>query len=254
MYKTGAIIDWMNEKFPPETAEEYDNPGIMCGSASKDVNKLVISLDLTSRAVSLAKEKGAQMLITHHPVIFGGIDNVNEDLPHGRLLSQLIRENITCFAAHTNLDKAQEYSNAILADILGATSFEVPEDVSCGVVALFDEMKLSEFMAETVKALDSSGAISINDPDRKVSKVFVQGGAFDEESIPALLRAGVDTVVSGEIKHHITLLLEEYGIASVIAGHNATERVFMPNLANELYKAFPELEIFVDNGNERILN
>jgi len=254
MYKTGDVIDWMNSKFPPETAEAYDNPGIMCGSSTSDVDKLVISLDLTSRALDLAKSESAQMIITHHPIIFGGIDNVNEDLPHGRLLSEAIRNGITCFAAHTNLDKNPEYSNGVLADILGAASYEVPEDVSCGVIGFFDEMKLGEFKEKIVKSLSSSGAISINDPDRKVAKVFVQGGAFDEESIAALLKCGVDTVVSGEIKHHVTLLLEEYGIASVIAGHNATERVFMPHLAKELERSFPELKIFVDNGNERFFN
>lgn len=249
MYMTGAIIDWMNDKFPPETAEEYDNPGIMCGSREKETDTVVVSLDLTSSAVDTARKTGAGLIITHHPIIFGGIDSLDEALPHGRLLSSLIRDDITCFAAHTNLDKVAGYSNGILAGILGAASYEVPEDVSCGVVAEFEDRSLKEFMEDAEHKLGATGVISVNDPDRRVSRVFVQGGAFDEDNIPAIISAGVDTVISGEIKHHIMLLLEEYGIASVIAGHKATENVFMPHLAEKLGKAFPDLKIFVDNGN-----
>ena len=80
--------------------------------------------------------------------------------------------------------------------------------------------------------------------------MFVQGGAFDEDSVPAIIAAGCDTVVSGEIKHHVTVMLEELGINSIIAGHSATEQVYLPKLAKLLSDQFPQIKFIVNNNNE----
>jgi len=114
-------------------------------------------------------------------------------------------------------------------------------------------MTLKDYMNLIEDKLNCSGVISINNTDNLVSSAFVQGGAFDESSIPAVKASGASVVVSGEIKHHITLLLAHMGILSVIAGHNATERIFMENLRGVLSERFPDVTFLYEPGPEKAL-
>ena len=254
MTKAIDITNYLDEFFPRDTAESYDNPGYITGSANTKVKRVVLALDATSDAVKFAADAKAQMLIVHHPLIFGGINSVCEDDYKGRIITSMIRNNITSFAAHTNLDKNDMFSNSILAQVLGGTesSVDAPENVCCGVYCeLKVKTTVKEFAKEITQRLDSTGVITYAPHSRKVKKLFVQGGAFDEESNPTVLELGADTVVSGEIKHHVMLELEEYGISAFVAGHNATERVFMEHLRGVLEEAFPEVEFVYFVGNEQ---
>ena len=112
---------------------------------------------------------------------------------------------------------------------------------------------LREYMQTIREALNSTGTISINNPDNTFRKVFVQGGAFEEDCIEQVKESGAELVISGEIKHHVSLLLAHEGILSVIAGHNATERVFAENLKEVLSRQFPEVPFYYDEGNENML-
>lgn len=256
MARIKDITDFLDELFPKDTAESYDNPGLLTGLRDKAVTGVVVTLDVTSNSVLKCIKEESNLLISHHPLIFGGISNINEENVNGMLLSGMIKNDITNYAVHTNLDKNANYSNSILAQKLGAykDSIRVLENTSCGVYCELEEgMLLGEFMKSISKNLDSTGCISINNPDTPVRKIFVQGGAFDEDSIPAIKESGAEVVVSGEIKHHVTLLLAHMGIASIIAGHNATERVFMENLCEVLKNKFTDVSFTYDKGIEKAL-
>ena len=246
MTKVIDITSYLDTIFPRETAESYDNPGLITGNSSRDVKTCVLTLDITSDALDFAQSSGADMIICHHPLIFGGIDTVNEEDVFGSLLSRMIKNDITSFAAHTNLDKNHEFSNDVLARTLGAVSLYNSENVSCGTFCeLEKETDIKNFIELISGKLASTGAISINHLDSKVHKLFVQGGSFDEDSIPEISAQGVDTVVSGEIKHHICVLLNELGINTVIAGHRETERIFLPYLADVLTSKFTDVRFLV---------
>jgi len=256
MTRIKEITDYLDTLFPKETAENWDNPGLLTGLRDKAVTSVVLSLDVTSGAVLNCVKNGSNLLISHHPLIFGGIDNINEENVNGMLLSNMIKNDITNYAVHTNLDVNAEYSNSILAQKLGAVkeSITVLENTSCGVYCeLKESVKLGDFMKDVTSKLDSTGCISINNPDTPIRKLFVQGGSFDEDSISAVKESGAELVLSGEIKHHITLLLAHMGITSVIAGHNATERVFMENLCEVLKNQFPDVDFTYDKGIEKAL-
>ena len=246
MTKVIDITSYLDTIFPRETAESYDNPGLITGNSSRDVKTCVLTLDITSDALDFSQSSGADMIICHHPLIFGGIDTVNEEDVFGSLLSRMIKNDITSFAAHTNLDKNHEFSNDVLARTLGAVSLYNSENVSCGTFCeLEKETDIKNFIELISGKLASTGAISINHLDSKVHKLFVQGGSFDEDSIPEIKAQGVDTVVSGEIKHHICVLLNELGINTVIAGHRETERIFLPYLADVLTSKFTDVRFLV---------
>lgn len=256
MSRIKDITDYIDTICPPETAEGWDNPGLQTGKRDKKVTSVVISLDVTASAIKKCIDTGSNLLITHHPLIFGGIKNVNEEDTNGRLLSLLIKNDITYYAVHTNLDVAHEYSNFVLARKLGA----VPETIRSidGVdygayYELPEAVTLRDYMQTIKEALNSTGTISVNNTDNTLRKVFVQGGAFEESHIPFVKESGAELVVSGEIKHHVTVLLAHEGILSVIAGHNATERVFVENLKTVLEGQFPEVAFYYDEGNENML-
>lgn len=249
--KISDVISYLDECFPKENATDYDNVGYMTGEPDRAVTACVLSLDLTGKAVECARQNGADLIITHHPIIFSGIKTLSTETYKGRLLTNLIRSGISCYACHTNLDMTDEFGNLAITSALGFEEAVHLEGTDCGVVFEQEEGTLKDFVAKTRAALGASGIITINDPDNKVKKIFAQGGAFDEESIPAIVAAGVDTVLSGEIKHHICVELEESGINTVIAGHSATEQIYLQKLRDKLSSRFPSLNFIVNYNNEK---
>lgn len=249
--KVHDIESFLFEKFPAENAMSYDNVGLIAGDRNKDVSAIVISLDLTQKAIEAAKANGANLIITHHPIIFGGIKRLTMDDFVGRTLVSIVKPGISVIACHTNLDCTENFGNLAIADVLGAQEPEQLPNVSCGIVYELEEsIALGEYCHEVVEKLNTSGVITLNNPSNRVSKVFIQGGAFDEDSIDSLIENGVDTVVSGEIKHHICVGLEQMGINSIIAGHSATEQAYLPKLEKMLTEQYPGISITVNYNNE----
>ena len=244
---------FLNEVFPKENALEYDNVGLIAGDRQKVVSAIVVSLDLTSKAISLAKESGANLIVTHHPIIFGGIKALTMDDYVGRTLVELVNSGISVISCHTNLDITDEFGNLAIADKLGAENAKHLEGSVCGVVYELntnERITLKQYCKKVAEDLGCSGIITINNPDNPVNKVFVQGGSFDEDSVEALLKNNVDTVISGEIKHHICVGLEQMGINTIIAGHSATEQAYLPKIEKLLSDKYPGIDITVNYNNE----
>lgn len=254
MTKVKDIMAYIEELFPLESALGFDNPGLNVGFPDKDVTRVMVCLDCTSSVVDTAMELNAEMVFSHHPLIFGGIKSIRDDDTKGHIICQLIRGGISCYSAHTNLDAADEYSNSLLAAALGATSDSIhsSEDVFCGVFGeLPTTTNLKDFCEKACESLNANGVITYALPETPVKKIFAQGGSFDEDAISAVISNGVDTVVAGEIKHHVMLDLSESGIKGVIAGHNATERIFMRNICSKMEEKFPNVEFVYFDGTER---
>ena len=242
---------FLNEAFPVENALDYDNVGLIAGDRNKVVTAILVSLDLTDKAIEVAKEVGANVIVTHHPIIFGGIKRLTLDDCTGKTLIKLVQSGISVIACHTNLDLTDEFGNLAIASKLGAEEPKRLEGAVCGVVyELPMDMKLNDYCRKVVSDLGTSGIITINNPENKVRKVFVQGGAFDEDSIEAVIKGGVDTVLSGEIKHHICVGLEQMGINTIIAGHSATEQAYLPKIKQMLSEKYPGISITVNYNNE----
>ena len=249
--KVYDIEQYLNSRFPVENALDYDNVGLIAGDRDKVVSAILISLDLTDKAIEEARNSGANLIITHHPVIFGGIKTLTMDDATGRTLVSLIKSGISVIACHTNLDLTDEFGNLAIADKLGAVEPHAVEGVTCGVVfELEEETTLKEYCSLVVEKLGSSGVITINNPENIVKKIFVQGGAFDEDSVDGVIKCGADTVISGEIKHHICVGLEQMGINTVIAGHSATEQAYLPKMKQLLSEKYPGITITVNYNNE----
>lgn len=118
------IMSIMEEAFPPYLAESWDNSGLQIGAANKEVNRLLIALDLDEFVLQQAIEHNVDMIVTHHPFFFRPIKNINYTSPGGKVIQQLVAADITLYAAHTNLDAAEHGLNQALAERLGLTDIQ----------------------------------------------------------------------------------------------------------------------------------
>ena len=128
------IALFLEEVFPLENSEDYDNCGLITGDRSQPVKRCILSLDTTGKAVKCAVDNKADMIITHHPLIFGGILSVTEDDYKGRLIRKMTKQDIANYACHTNLDLTDEFGNRAIAEALCGVDIAPLEGVSCGVV------------------------------------------------------------------------------------------------------------------------
>ena len=125
MAKIEEVIQLMGEVAPVRLAEDWDNVGLQVGDSSLESNNVLISLDLNAAVLKEAKAKNCGLIITHHPLIFKAINSVNSQTETGRLIMELIKNDITLFSAHTNLDIAEGGLNDYLADKLDLINIEI---------------------------------------------------------------------------------------------------------------------------------
>ena len=117
--KTGEVIAWLDGEFHPEYQEDYDNSGFLLGSAASTYRGALVALDLTPAVVDEAAKHGLSLIVTHHPFIFRGVRRLTDGSETGRMVMDLIKNDISVYAAHTNLDNLPWGVNGELAVKLG---------------------------------------------------------------------------------------------------------------------------------------
>ena len=243
--KVRDVYQWIHEIAPFDTAEKWDNSGLLCGSAENEVTGIFCELDLTHAVLDEAAQRGANLIVTHHPILFSGRKNLCEDSAEGKLLCRLVRMNMNLIAAHTNYDKAENGVNCCLARALGVTNIApIPEDAD-GYLRIGDHapVTLAVFAEEVTNALGDVVRV-YGDRDKIVRRVALCGGAGGEFA-PIALRAGADVYVTGEMRYHDSVDLAAEGLASLHCGHDATERIAIKPLAEGLQNRINELQYHV---------
>lgn len=249
-YPLKEIRTYIETLAPPERAEEWDRVGLMIGSDSDWVTGIVLSLDVTSEGMDLCTKTGANLMITHHPIFFEPCFSIVTDMPSGKRIARLIEEKISVYSAHTNLDRADYGVNQALCDAIHFdSSLCSPKNDYALYVTASSGTGLIEFAQRSANRLGSSGILLNTNKDREIHNICLCAGSFDERLIPSLIRDHIDTVLTGEIKHHISLLLDEAGIACIALGHEATERVVLPYLGKKLSEVFPDIPVNIVRGN-----
>jgi len=219
---------------PFELAEEWDNVGLLAGRMDAGIERVLLALDMTEKVLQEAIDKKAQLIITHHPVLFRGRKNLREDDTEGRLLTGLIRADIALIAAHTNYDAAVEGVNAALCERLGIRDAQIAEDGMMRVGEV-DETTLGAF-ASYVQAQLGGVVRRYGDPETKIRRVAVLGGAGSDYASSAI-EAGADVFVTGETGYHDALNSLDAGMCTLEAGHAATELPAVRWLASRLQEA-----------------
>jgi dinuclear metal center YbgI/SA1388 family protein len=113
------LIAALDEWYPPRTAESWDAIGLTCGDPAAGIDRVLLAVDCVPATVAQAQQNGAQLLLTHHPLLLSGVHGVPADDPKGALVHRMIRAGIAHFVAHTNADVAEHGVSAALARCLG---------------------------------------------------------------------------------------------------------------------------------------
>ena len=231
------IYEFLDTVCPYELAEPWDNAGLNVGYRSRRVQKVLIALDLTMQTILAAKEKGCELIITHHPLLFDATKQINSDTAEGRRVMALAANNIAHIACHTNLDAAEGGVNDVLADLCGLEDTEI----FCGLGRIGTTDTTLSALAERLKKslnVDYCQAVCAQEKVGRVAVVGGAGGSFLEE--PFALQAG-DTLVTGEAKHHQLLIAKEQGVNLLVLGHYETEYPVLEPLMGQLKEAFPAI-------------
>lgn len=231
-----TVADAVNRLAPRHLAEEWDNPGLLVGDPAAEVNKIVVCLDVLDDTITRTVDLGAKMIVAHHPLIFRPIKNVRLDLPLGKKIARLIKNDIAVFAAHTNLDIAQGGVNDVLAEKIGLTDVKMfgDEEFSLGRIGTLDKpMSAADFARRVKSALNAENVRLIDAGDFKISKVGLCSGS-GAEFIRKAKFFGAQAFVTGDVKYHDAQAAIENKIHVVDAGHFATEFPIVHELAEYL--------------------
>ena len=244
------ILTFVETLAPRNMKMDWDNVGLLCGSRHAQVTKILVALDPFEHVCREAADWGAELIVTHHPIIFQALKSVTDDTSIGRGLMLLCRNGISAINAHTNLDCTPGGVNDTLAKTLGLQNIAVvaPSGVDaggnewgllrCGEVT---ECALPDFLAYVKAALGCDG-LRFVDGGKPVRKVAVGGGSCAGGMLDAL-DAGCDTFVTSDIKYNQFWDAKELGLNLIDAGHFHTENPVVAVLAEKIAAAFPEIEV-----------
>ena len=236
MTKVKDIYEYIDSFAPFDTAEEWDNVGVLVGDKSAEVTKALLALDITNDVVEEAHKSGAQLIISHHPVIFGGL----KKLPSSSPVYKAAVYGIACLCAHTNLDRSPVFGvNTALAEAAGLVDCERSEAGVILFTAKTKEPLTPEQLAAQLKERFSMGAVSFTSRGDKITKVGLSSGGGGGE-IFAAASQGCDAFITGEIKHHELIFANENGISTFILGHYKSEDVVLEPLAKKLSEVFTD--------------
>ena len=213
-----------SEKIPEELRESWDNDGIMCcADGTAEVYRALVALDVTEEIVDYAIERGFDLIVSHHPLIFKPLSSIDEENHISRKLIKLLCSGISVFSFHTRADKLVGGVNDRLADLLGMFDTKPFGEGDLGRIGNIDEpMEIQDF-AYRVKQLTGSDVVRYVDGYNDVYTVAVVGGD-GKGYVKSAIEAGADTYISGRIGYNVMEEASEMGINLIEAGHFFTEQ------------------------------
>ena len=225
------------------SAESWDNCGILVGNADKEVKKILTALDITCDVAREAIENDVSLVVSHHPVIFKGLKELDDQNP----AVMLAKAGVAAICAHTNVDVAENGLNSYLCEILGfekieGTPLDYDDGVAIGVVCESKNEISDTELAEYVKEKLGCETLRYSPTGKAVKRVGICTGSGGE-FISGAVKNGCDALVTGDVKHNVFVEAKNSGICVVDAGHYRTECIFSELVKNILGKSFDGLEI-----------
>ena len=238
MATVNDIYAFLNDLAPVRYQMDFDNAGFLVGDGSAAVEHVLLALDITDDVIAEAAALHAQLIVSHHPLIFTPLRRATADDLTGRKVLALARNGIAAICMHTNLDAAEGGVNDCLAQKLGLSGTIPLNEQKIGRIGTLScEIPLEQFLHDVVKSLSCRG-LRYRDGGRPVHRVAVGGGACGEY-IPHALAQGCDTFVTSDLRYND--FLDTRGLNLIDAGHFPTEDVVCPEVVHRLQKAFPAI-------------
>ena len=243
------IVQVIEAAYPREAALDFDNVGLIAGRTEKEVKRVYIALDATDAVIDRAIEAGADMLITHHPLIFSPLKKVTDEDFVSRRVVKLIQNDISYYAMHTNYDVLgmAELAEKILgirdSEVLDITMEKDGKPEGIGRIGELEKPMTLEECCVYVKHKLNLGSLKVfGDMQAEVSRLAISPGS-GKTAIAAAIAKGADVLVTGDIGHHDGLDAVEQGLAVIDAGHYGTEYIFIDDMRRFLEDKLPVLDV-----------
>lgn len=245
MIKVSDVYSFIDSFAPYDSQADFDNSGYMIGDKEAKVETVIVSLDLTKDVLEEAKKNNADLIVTHHPVIFQPLHRVMSNT----VVYDTIRSGISVISAHTNLDIAENGVNHTLIKTLGFNNFYNSDSDPFLKIAEIEPIssdKLVKLVSEKLNAV-----VQFNNVSKTIKTVGFCSGACSS-CLYSAINAGVDAFITGEAKHNMFIDADESDVLLIAAGHYATENIIVPVLSQMLKKQFPDIQVIELSDNSPI--
>lgn len=256
MVTVGQIYNVLNELAPVQYQMDFDNSGFLIGDRSREVQTVITALDITDDVIEEAVSLHADLIVSHHPLLFHPLRDVRSDDLTGRKVLALAKHEIAAICMHTNLDIADGGVNdalmhALSAEITGILEPTGMDDqgqpLGCGRIgAISEPMPLEAFLKDLTERLHVSG-LRYCDGGKQVHRLAVCGGSGGN-MLELAYDAGCDTFVTADVKYDRFLAAKELGVNLIDADHFCTENVVVPVLAEAIRIAFPSVTVRISQA------
>lgn len=251
-YKVKDIAGEMEKFAPPKLKESYDNVGLMVGSNEKEVKKVLLALDCTKAVIEEAVENNVDLIITHHPLLFRKPSRIVKEDLLGYKVIELIKNDISLYSSHTNLDSVTGGINDEIVNILGFSKGKLLESINmpgyedCGIgrlVKLTEEMKLEDLI-DLIKEKLGIKDLRVVKGNGTVKKIAIINGS-GQDFINKAVQRGADCIITGDTTYHFASDYKEMGISIIDAGHFSTEWCVFLKVMDKIKYKFNDIDFIV---------
>lgn len=244
------IVEIIEHTYPKHAAEKWDNVGLLVGRTEKEVKKIFVALDATDEVIETAIQIGADMIITHHPMIFSPMKKITDEHFIGSRVVKLLQHDISYYAMHTNYDVLgmSELSGEILG-LQDMEVFEVTDVEKCigygRIGNLEKEMTLAECCELVKQRFSLEGVRLFGDKEQVVKRAAVLPGS-GKDMIATAISNGAEVYITGDISHHDGIDAVAQGVAVIDAGHYGLEHIFINDIVSYLEQNL--IEVLVEKA------
>lgn len=234
---------------PVKYAEDYDNVGLIAGRSTKDIKKIYLAVDATDEVIEAAIDFEADLLLTHHPLVFSPLKKITEENFIGRRILRLLQADLCYYAMHTNFDvmcMADAAADEMMlknSQVLQVTFQDEMSKEGIGRYGLLPRTMTLLECAEYVKDVFRLPAVQVyGELDERVEIAAISPGSA-KSAVPYAIQTGVDVLISGDVDHHMGIDLMSQGISVIDAGHYGLEKIFVPYMKKYLLRNIPEVKV-----------
>lgn len=259
--KLRELLDRIRLKYPEELQYSWDNSSLNLGDLDQDINKIMLTLEITNRTIDEAIEKGVDLVISHHPFLMSKVNQIRTDTIKGGLIYKMIRNNISAYCMHTSYDMAEDGLNDYFFDLLGIKdrqvldvessldSYNDGKEYGLGRLADLEKpIEIGDLISSLKDKLNIDHARYVGPKDLLINKIAVVTGN-GSEFFQLAKSKGCDILITGDLKYHQAMDALDMGMALLDFGHYGTEHIFSKSVYNYINSISGDIEVLISEKN-----